>query len=344
MTDLINKYNIHGALKIPMVLWFILGYGVRHIALILFPPTRIAFETFTELFISKLFLVPDALIVSVILINMARLPEASNTTRKLWRSCYWMVIAAFAIDALLTSISHHRALTDTDHLHFNYVVCNLVIDLAIIGIFLGSETIKHVFKSFPEKPLHVERTPSQQKTPANPKPKATVTKTTSNIPNRTLVKEPICPDYQLAGYPFNAGDAVDPLIRVREHLTNNNLRLAEKGLRYLLQQDPQNAVYWHELGLVAFAAENLYKAEALILKALIFDPNNYLYWRNLGEIRRRQGHIVNAIEDAQKAIFLKPDDVNAYYNLGLALWDAGQNDEALKAFEAAKQHHPGLHP
>lgn len=338
MSDLLSKYNSHGALKIPMTLWVVLGYGLRHLALILFPPTRIAFETYTELFIGKLFLISDALLVLVILLNMARQPEAGKTTRVLWRCSYWLVIAAYLLDALFTLFTHTKALSDTGHVYFNDLVANLIIDLGIIAYLLGNGTVKDVFKSFPEAPVAPE-TSTEPETERITEPKPIV-KTTTNIPNTALIAQAILPGFAFSGYPFSPGDTVDPLLQIRQHLVNNNLALAEKGLRHLLLQQPQHADYWHELALVAFAAEKLPQAEAMILKAILFDANNYLYWRNLGEIRRRLGHFDNAIEDAQKAIALKPDDVNAYYNLGLALWDAGRNDEAAESFNLAKRLHP----
>lgn len=340
MSDLLSKYNANGALKIPMTLWIVLGYGLRHIALILFPPTRIAFETYSELFRGKIFLFPDALIVLVIILNMARQPEAGKTTRLLWSCSYWFVITAYLLDALFTLSTHNKAVFDTDHIYFNYLAAYLMIDLGIISYLMGSGTVKEVFKSFPKEPIAPE-IPAVPKTQYVTQP-TPIVRRTNNIPDPALISQAILPDYVLSGYPFPAGGTADPILRIRQHLTNNNLALAEKGLRYLLEQQPQNADYWHELALVAFAAEKLPQAEALILKAIIFDPNNYLYWRNLGEIRRRLGHFDNAIEDAQRAITLKPDDVNAYYNLGLALWDAGRNDEAMKAFQDAKQRHPDL--
>lgn len=339
MPDLINQYNAHGALKTPVSLRIVLGYGLRHIALILFPPTRIAFETYTELFFGKLFLIPDLIVALVILLNMSRLPEAANITRRLWHASYWLLISAFALDTVLTIFSHSRVLEATNHQNFGLVAMTLIINLIIITYLLTSKRVRDVFKSFPEAP-RPEEPPTPEKVPPQPLPP--MTRPRSNIPNATLINEAIIRGYQFSGFPLPAGDAIDPLIAIRQHLTQHNLALAEKGLRYLLQQQPQNPEYLHELALVAFAAEKLPHAEALILKAILFDPNNYLYWRNLGEIRRRLGCFDNAIKDAQKAIALKPDDVNAFYNLGLALWDAGRNDEAMKAFEDAKQRHPDL--
>lgn len=340
MNDLISKFNAHGALKIPVSLWLVLGYGLRHIAFILFPPTRIAFETYTEVFIGKFFLLPDAIITLIIFINTARLPEASRTIRQLWHWSYWILVGAFVLDTLLTLVTQTKAATNPEHLHFSIVIVTLMIDLGIIAYLLTSKTVKDVFKSFPESDAAEPQIAiTEEINAAQPLP---LPRTTSNIPNATLISEAIVPGYQFSGYPFNQGENFEPLIQIRQHLTNNNLILAEKGLRYLLEKQPQNPEYWHELALVAFAANKLPQAEALILKAMIFDAHNYLYWRNLGEIRRRLGHLSNAIEDAQRALVLKPDDVNSYYNLGLALWDAGRNEDAMKAFENAKQQHPEL--
>jgi hypothetical protein len=340
MSDLISKYNDHGALRMPKSLWLILGYGLRHIALILFPPTRVAFDNYTELFSNKLFLISDALILAVIILNTQRLPEASNFTRNLWRHALWLITGAFVIDALLTIGIYTKPLLDPDHLYFSIAAWSVLIDVGIVFYLLGVPSVRDVFASFPAKPP-VEEDTAPTETPDS-EPLTPINKPTRNIPDADLIKSPIFAGYPFADFPFHSSKFPEQILEIRQHLTNNNLELAEKGLRFLLESHPIDPMLWHELGLVAFSANKLPQAESLILKALLFDSSNYLYWRNLGEIRRRMGNLDGAISSANQAIKLMPSDVNAHYNLGLALWDAGRNDEALFAFSAAKKLHPDV--
>lgn len=335
MTDLLSKYNIHGALKVPFTLGLVFAYGLRHLCLILFPPTRIAFETYTELFSLKPFLISDAIILCVIVLNMQRQPDASILVRKVWRHALWLVVGAYIFDTLLTVTLYGKTLLNSDHLYFNILAGSLLIDAIIVVYLLGTHSIKEVFFSFPEKASIEEAKPSLNKdnVPKKPTP-------SKNIASGALISSAVIKGYEFADFPFQSKDLNEQIIEIRKHLTNFSLAQAEKGLRTLLKKHPENAQLWHELGLVAFSADKLAQAEALILKSLEFDFENYLHWRNLGEIQRRMGNYDAAIESTMHAIKLMPDDVNAHYNLGLALWDAGRSDEALNAFNRAKSLHP----
>lgn len=161
----------------------------------------------------------------------------------------------------------------------------------------------------------------------------------SNIPIQTLISEEIVPGYKYSGYPFPANDTADPLVRIRDHILHKRYALAEKGLRYLLEKSPNNSLYWHELGWLALQLDKLEQAESLILKAILFETNHSListYLRNLGEIRRRLGFFEDSIKSTKRALEINPSDPTAYYNLGLAYWDNGNKEDALKAFEQAK--------
>lgn len=344
MANLLTRFDQYGSVRISKSLWLIMAYGLRHLALILFPPTRVVLETFTDLFIGKLFLISDGIIIFLMLLYTQRAPEASNFTRWLWHHGLWFLTGAFAMDIALTLLFHTKPLLDPDSLQFGLVAGTLLTDVGVIAFLLTSSPVRDVFKSFPEpvQPTEEPEKPTvletQVITPATP----SVRRRTKNIPDANLLNEPITPSYQYANFPFKSHQVAEQIVEIRGHLANSNLPLAEKGLRFLLDRDPLNPALWHELGLVAFSADKLDQAESMILKALLFDSTNYLYWRNLGEIRRRLGYFDDAIENAGQAIKLMPTDVNAHYNLGLALWDAGRNDEALSAFEQAKKLHPDL--
>ncbi len=59
----------------------------------------------------------------------------------------------------------------------------------------------------------------------------------------------------------------------------------------------------------------------------------FFVWNNLGWAYYKKGDLPQAIDTFRRAVTLKPDFGLAYYNLGLASRDAGNIEEAKKAFQ-----------
>ena len=76
-------------------------------------------------------------------------------------------------------------------------------------------------------------------------------------------------------------------------------------------------------------------SEALFRHALEVTENNYLAHLNLGSALDEKGQIDEAIREFQEAIRLKPDYALAHNNLGIALDRKGQIDEAISQFQEA---------
>lgn len=328
--------NISG-LNLPKGLWLCIAYGLRHFLFVLTPAAiSYSFENYYELFSSRIFLVSDCIVLIVTYFYTLQDSTSSNNAKKTWVLFNCALIAAYLTDLASMVSAHLAILLNSSSGNFNLVIGSMLIDLGAIVYLIRSMPAGNRSINFP---LLSDTKDSVVETVQN-LPAIKINRTTTNIPDIVLTRKPIAIGYEFADFPFPHGATGNLLVYIRSHLLNNKLKTAEKGLRYLLKKEPQNAEYWHELALVAFASDKLDQAEALILKALLFEANNYLYWRNLGEIRRRMGHPNDAIQDLQKALELNPNDINSLYNLGLALSDAKKPDEAREIFELAIKIHP----
>lgn len=313
--------------EIPYTTWIVCALGVRHIVAKLFPLASRHFDNYTELFGTYWYLISDALVLLIVIAYTQRLPEAGNITRAIWRHGRLILGAAFLLDIAVSGVNNLEVLTNPSSHQFGLLLTTIIIDIAIVLYLLTSKSMEKVFNSFPE--------PKQQKKPPKLFPIETE-RPRSNIPVETLLRKEIVPGYVYADYPFLYADTSEPILRIRKHIENKRMATAEKGLRFLIESQPNNSLYWHELAMVALAKNKLEQAEALILKAMLLEANNFTYIRNLGEVRRRLGFFVEAIKYANLAIKIAPEDTTAKYNLGIALWDQGEKDQALEVFEKLK--------
>jgi Tfp pilus assembly protein PilF len=76
-------------------------------------------------------------------------------------------------------------------------------------------------------------------------------------------------------------------------------------------------------------------SETLFRHALAVTENNDIAHNNLGVALDNQGQIDEAITQLREAIRLKPDHDEAHYNLAIALGRKGQNDEAITQLREA---------
>jgi protein O-mannosyl-transferase len=76
-------------------------------------------------------------------------------------------------------------------------------------------------------------------------------------------------------------------------------------------------------------------SEALFRHALKVTENNYLAHRNLGMALYDKGQIDEAFSRFKEVVRLKPDSYDAHNNLGLAFYRKGQTDEAIRQFQEA---------
>ncbi len=105
---------------------------------------------------------------------------------------------------------------------------------------------------------------------------------------------------------------------------------------------PQSALNWNNLSsiyrsLIGFGENAEQFAVLTNQQAIQLDPNNPQQYVNLGGIYYQLGQWEEAQRQFQVAINLKPDYANAYYNLGHALENKGDLQNALAAYQAVQQ-------
>ena len=76
-------------------------------------------------------------------------------------------------------------------------------------------------------------------------------------------------------------------------------------------------------------------SETLFRHAIAVTKDNWLAHNNLGLALYQKGQIDEAIRQYQEAVRIKPGLLNAHYNLGVAFDLKGQKDEAIRQFQEA---------
>jgi protein O-GlcNAc transferase len=85
-------------------------------------------------------------------------------------------------------------------------------------------------------------------------------------------------------------------------------------------------------------------AEQLYRQVVQEQPDHAGAWCELGEVCRALGRHEEAVRACRRSLALHPDCVRAHTNLGLALLEQGQRDDAIAAFREALRFQPAFAP
>jgi Flp pilus assembly protein TadD len=108
--------------------------------------------------------------------------------------------------------------------------------------------------------------------------------------------------------------------------------LAERDLRVILGQQPENAAALNALGYtLADQTERYDEAEALIRQAYILQPHEASIIDSMGWISFRQGRLEEAEQFLRRAWQLDRNPEIAAH-LGEVLWHSGKQEEAVKTW------------
>ena len=106
---------------------------------------------------------------------------------------------------------------------------------------------------------------------------------------------------------------------------------AEAVCRQILQAQPNTPEAEHLLGVIAHQSGKLAEAIQHVQRATDLAPQIALFRANLGEMLRLAGRPKLAAEEARRALAIEPDMPAALSNLGVALYELKDYDEAAIA-------------
>ncbi|WP_250458581.1 tetratricopeptide repeat protein [Microbulbifer litoralis] len=125
---------------------------------------------------------------------------------------------------------------------------------------------------------------------------------------------------------------------VNERLGNSDA--FERGMRKLLQQDPDNPTILNALGYKLIEdEERLDEAHKLITKALELRPDDPAIIDSMGWVQYRLGNHGEAVKHLEKALEKLPDHEIAAH-LGEVLWVQGYRDRAMQVWRDGLEKNP----
>ena len=130
------------------------------------------------------------------------------------------------------------------------------------------------------------------------------------------------------------------LERSKEHHRAGRHAEAEPGFRQVLDIEPRNADALYCLGQI-MAQRGEHGAASGMFKTLLADrPDIYKAWVRLGRSLGAHGELAEAVDALCEAIGREPANADAYHGLGHVLLDLGLFDQAVAAFDAARELQP----
>ncbi len=134
----------------------------------------------------------------------------------------------------------------------------------------------------------------------------------------------------------------EAIARMRRALDQNNLPVAEKMGRSIVQSVPENAETLHLLGITLQRMGQLTNAIEMLKKAAKFAAHNGAIFANLCEMQRMNGDLASAVSTGKTAVKIAPNYAISHCNLGMALLDMENYDGSLAALQRAIEINPNF--
>jgi tetratricopeptide (TPR) repeat protein len=133
----------------------------------------------------------------------------------------------------------------------------------------------------------------------------------------------------------------EALALAEQHMQAGRLAPAEQMCRDILRVHPDHAAALHLWGIIAYQANNLPAAIALIRRAIAADGTIALYHCNLGEMCRLAGQTDAALAAGRAALAINPDLAQAHNNVGIVHYERDAFDDAIAHYRRATALSPG---
>jgi len=130
-------------------------------------------------------------------------------------------------------------------------------------------------------------------------------------------------------------DASAMLEAAVQHHQTGCLEQADMMYRQVLQEQPENPVALHSLGILAYQRGQHDVAANLVGRAIASNANVPQFHNTLGVILEAQGRPAEALDAYDRAVSLKPDYAEAYHNMAIALQSQGRHTKAIQKCEMA---------
>lgn len=129
------------------------------------------------------------------------------------------------------------------------------------------------------------------------------------------------------------------LVGGQDEFAHQDLVYAQAGFASRQLVDPGTSIL---LGQQELLAGNNVRAEELFREALEEIPDNALAWRELGVALGRARQYELAMKAMDKALELEPDSMEGWFNMGVLAYRRGAYDDAISALEKAWSLEPGV--
>jgi len=110
---------------------------------------------------------------------------------------------------------------------------------------------------------------------------------------------------------------------------------ATKFYSNAVAKEPDEPVYYNNLGIAYLNLEKVEEALDVYMKMLEIQPRSYSAHKMIGKLYSIKEEFRQALSYFTRAAELSPGDPEAFYNLGLCLMNTGANSQSLEAFKSA---------
>lgn len=334
-----RHYDADLKLKVPLLLWLALLFGVRHfflVALAGLMPSESETTAWVGLQAHYELLACNLPALLVLLATGHRIPDAMPVMRWIWRHGRLLVALSYISTMAGFCLLNRALLANPASDGFGVALFILATDMFMMTAVLRSELLKDLFLEFPD--------PVQAGAPS-PKPVSSVRALAEDLDRQRragLLTEPLFAVAPPVAESTPDG-AVDESALLQLAAKFEALRQpgsAEAVYRKVLEDNPASGPAWHALGLLAFEAGKPALAVGMLEEAARVDGKEGIYRRNLCEIHRRMGQLEEAIDNGRIACKLCPQDAEAHHYLGLALTNARRFKEAMPLLRKAVELDP----